>query len=171
MSVLTAGISAMALLLSVVLVHRFTLIREDRADKRDVQREAATALTGALQSLRAVVERARLESVQPIEVSEAVSLWEGVYRKYGTLIPSPAQHARRSVASALGEYFGAVGASNIVPEAAQYELSKHSPQWWDNADSYLGYLIDWFSHWHDNPLAAPKTSTLNFDAWLARRQL
>lgn len=169
--VLTAGISAIALLLSVVMVHHLTLFREDRADKRAVQREAATALTGALQDLRSLVQRSDLGPVHPLEISEAVSSWEASYRRYATRIPSPGRHARRSVASALGEHFGAVGASNIFPEAADYQVSKHDPIWWDNADSYLSYLIDRFSHWHDNPHVAAKTTILSFDAWLARREL
>ncbi|WP_400160572.1 hypothetical protein [Arthrobacter sp. BPSS-3] len=168
--VVTAGVSAIALLLSVVLVHRLTQLREDRADHRAVQREAASALGEALQDLRRVVERSAVEPVGPQDISTAVSSWETVYRKYVTRLPATGRHARGSVAAPLGEHFGAVGASNLFPEAANFEVSKHDPVWWDNADSYLSYLINRFSLWHDSPHAATKMPILNFDAWLAHRK-
>ncbi|AOT05986.1 hypothetical protein [Arthrobacter sp. U41] len=168
--VIAAGVSVIGLLISVVLVHRLTLLREDRADQRAVQREAASALTEALQDIRRVVERSAIEPVQPRDISEAVSSWETAYRKYVTRLPSAGRHARRSVAAALGEHFGAVGWSNLFPEDADFEVSRHDPIWWENADSYLSYLISRFSVWYDNPRAANKRPILNFDAWLARRQ-
>lgn len=168
--VIAACVSVTGLLISVVLIHRLTLLRENRADRRAVQREAASALTQALQDIRRVVERSGIESVQPREISEAVSSWETVYRTYVTRLPSPGRHARHSVAAALGEHFGAVGWSNLFPEDADFELSKHDPIWWENADSYLSYLINRFSLWYDNPQAANKTPILNFDAWLRRRE-
>lgn len=168
--VITAGVSAIALLLSVILVHRLTQLREDRADHRAVQREAASALGEALQDLRRVVERSGVERVGTQDISRAVTSWETVYRKYVTRLPATGRHARRSVAAALGEHFGAVGASNVFPEAANLEVSEHDPVWWDNADSYLSYLINRFSLWHDKPRAATKMPILNFDAWLASRK-
>lgn len=168
--VITApSLSAIALLISVVLIHRLTLHREDRADQRAVQREAASALTEALQHIRRVVEQSALVPAKPENIAEAVSSWESVYRKYATRIPRQGLHARRSVAAALGEHFGAVGASNLLPEAANNDFATHDPIWWDNADSYLGYLINRFSRWYDNPHAANKMPILNFDLWLALR--
>lgn len=168
--VIAAGVAAITLLLSVVLVHRLTQRREDRADQRGVQREAASALSEALQDLRRVVERSAVEPVGPQDISRAVTSWENVYRKYVTRLPATGRHARGSVAAALGEHFGAVGASNLFPEAANFEVSKHDPVWWDNADSYLSYLINRFSLWYDSPHTANKMPILNFDAWLARRK-
>lgn len=63
-----------------------------------------------------------------------------------------------------------MGWSNLFPEDADFELAKHDPIWWKNADSYLSYLINRFSLWYDNPHAANKTPILNFDAWLRRRE-
>lgn len=168
--VITACISAIALLLSVVLVHRLTQLREARAEHRAAQREAASAFGEALQDLRRVVERSAVEPVGPQDISIAVTSWEAVYRKYVTRLPATGRHTRGSVAAALGEHFGAVGASNLFPEAANFEVSKHDPVWWDNADSYLSYLINRFSLWHDSPHAATKMPILNFDAWLACRK-
>lgn len=167
--IIVAGISAIALMISVVLVHRLTLSRENRADQRAVQREAASALTEALQQIRRVVEHSALAPAKPESIFEAVSSWESVYRKYATRIPRQARHARRSVAAALGEHFGAVGTSNLLPEAANYAITKHDPVWWDNADFYLSYLIDRLSRWYDNPHTAHKLTILNFDTWLALR--
>lgn len=167
--VIAAGVSVIGVLLSVVLVHRLTVIREDRADKRVVQREAASALIDALQDIRRLVERSALEPVRPLDISETVSAWEATYRKYVTRLPSAGRHARRSVAAALGEHFGAVGWSNIFPDQADFEVSKHDPIWWENADSYLSYLIRCFSLWYDDPHAARKSPILNFDSWLAGR--
>lgn len=168
--VIAAGVSVIGLLTSVLLVHRLTLLREDRADQRAVQREAASALTDALQDIRRVVERSALGPVKPQDISAAVSSWETAYRRYVTRLPSGGRHARRSVAAALGEHFGVVGWSNLFPEDADFEVSKHDPIWWENADSYLSYLINRFSLWYDDPHTANKKPILNFDAWLERRQ-
>ncbi|GGG71401.1 hypothetical protein GCM10011374_40110 [Kocuria dechangensis] len=167
--IIAAGMSAIALLLSVVVIHRLTVRREDRADQRKVQREAASALTKALQNIRGVVERSATHPVRPQHIADAVTAWETAYRKYATRIPQQGQHVRHSVAAALGEHFGVVGASNMFPEAADFDIAEHDPIWWDNADSYLAYLVDRFSRWRDNPHAVRKMPILDFDTWLARR--
>ena len=155
--VIAAGVSAITLLLSVVMIHRFTVHREDRADQRKVQREAASALTKALQNIRQVVERSATHPLHSQHIAEAVTAWETAYRKYATCIPMQ------------GEHFGAVGVSNMFPEAADFDIAEHDPLWWDNADSYLAYLVDRFSRWRDDPLGVRKMPILDFDTWLARR--
>ena len=167
--VIAAGVSAITLLMSVVMIHRFTVHREDRADQRKVQREAASALTKALQNIRQVVERSATYPLHSHHIAEAVTAWETAYRKYATCIPMQGRHVRRSIAAALGEHFGAVGASNMLPEAADFDIAEHDPLWWDNADSYLAYLVDRFSRWRDDPLGVRKMPILDFDTWLARR--
>ncbi|MFF0991289.1 hypothetical protein [Kocuria nitroreducens] len=167
--VIAAAVSAIALLVSVVLVHRLTVHREDRADQRAIQRQAASALTEALQNIRRIVEHSATQPVQPQHISEAVASWEAVYRKYSTRIPKQGRHVRHSVAAALGEHFGAVGASNLFPEAVNFDVTKYDPIWWDNADAYLGYLIGRLSRWHDDPHAIRKMQILDFDAWLSAR--
>ncbi|WIG18385.1 hypothetical protein [Kocuria rosea] len=168
-TVVAAAVTAMVGLVSVVLVHRLTERRENRIDRRTVHRQAASELTKALQGLRRVVVLSAKQPVPPQRITKAVASWETAYRKHETRIPQQGRHVRQSVAIALGEHFGAVGWSNILPEDVDFTVSDHDPQWWDNADSYLSYLVNQFSRWHDDPHAAYQLSILGFDTWLANR--
>lgn len=167
--VIAALISSVALLISFFIVHRLTLRREKSADQRSVQREAAAALTEALQEIRRIVERSRIEPLLPRDIADAVSEWEVVFRRFETRIPVPGRHVKRSIAAALGEHFGAVGTSNIFPEASSFEIAQFDPIWWDNADSYRSYIISRFALWQDQPNSAATRPILAFDDWLAKR--
>lgn len=168
-TVIAAVVAAIALQVSGLLNHWMTERREDRADRRTVQREAASELKETLQGIRRVVELSAKQPVPPQRITKAVASWETAYRKHATRIPKQGRHVRQSVAIALGEHFGAVGWSNIFPEDTDFEVAEHSPQWRDNADAYLSYLVNQFSRWHDDPHTAYKLSTLDFDTWLANR--
>lgn len=169
-TVIAAVIAAVVSLVSVALVHRLTERREDRTDRRAVQRQSASELTKALQGLRRVVVLSAKQSVPPHRIVKAVASWETAYRKHATRIPKQGQHVRQSVAIALGEQFGAVGWSNIFPEDTDFKVAEHSPLWRDNADSYLSYLVNQFSRWYDEPHMAHKLSIPGFDSWLANRK-
>lgn len=169
-TVIAAVVGAIALLVSGLLNHRMTERREDRADHRTVQREAASELKEAVQGIRRVVNLSAKQSVPPQRITKAVDSWETAYRKHATRIPKQGQHVRQSVAIALGEQFGAVGWSNIFPEDTNFKVAEHSPLWRDNADSYLSYLVNQFSRWYDEPHMAHKLSILGFDSWLANRE-
>ncbi|MCM3484189.1 hypothetical protein [Kocuria rosea] len=168
-TVIAAVVAAIGLLVSALLNNWMTERREDRAYQRTMQREAASELKESLQGIRRVIELSAKQPVSPQQVTKAVASWETAHRKHVTRIPKRGRHVRRSVAIALGEHFGAVGWSNMFPEDTDFEVAEHSSQWRDNADTYLSYLVNQFSRWHDDPHKAYKLSTLDFDTWLANR--
>lgn len=159
-----------AAIVAAFLTHRWTLKREDLGDRRLVAREAASSLCRALYRIRRLVERSDVQPVRSQEIFEAVAGWEAVWRKHESLLPGSWRHVRRSVASALGEHFGAIGASNLFSVPEVFPVATHDPIWWDRACDYLQYVGHQLSRWGNRPVDARKIKIYNFDAWLSQRR-
>ncbi|MFS0715747.1 hypothetical protein ABC337_03590 [Arthrobacter sp. 1P04PC] len=167
---IAAVLAAVGVLTAAFLTHRWTLRREDRSDRRAVEREAAASLCERLYSLQKLVVRSEIHPVPSQEIFEAVALWETTYRRHETLLPSSWRHVRRSVASALGEHFGAIGTSNLFSVPEDYPVAAHDTVWWDNACDYLQYLHHQLSRWGHKPMDAHKIKIHDFDTWLSQRR-
>lgn len=143
--------------------------RDRRAEQRELDREAAEALRVSLNHLRELVQQSwdmQANTVHPRRVSEALAGWKNTYHQYKTRLPDRARHANRDVAAALGEIYGLVGASNVLPDSADYPVAEYDDTWAANAIGYLGHFIDWLDQWHYDPDGGAKRPLLGFDAWL-----
>lgn len=167
---IAAVLAAVGVLTAAFLTHRWTMRREDRSDRRAVEREAAASLCERLYGLQKLVVRSEIHPVPSQEIFEAVALWETTYRRHETLLPGSWRHVRRSVAFALGEHFGAIGTSNLFSVPEDHPVAAHDSVWWDNACDYLQYLHHQMSRWGHKPTDAHKVKIHDFDTWLSQRR-
>ncbi len=151
-----------------VLADRLTYRREEGRDRELLAREAARLLAPAVRRLQGLTrDSADGGELQPRAWSEAMASFVDGFELVGHRLPSGWRHLKQSVRAAVGEFAGAVAASDTDRRLIDYALPEHSEEWRIAADDYLGYAHGVLQRWGDDPSTSRRL--LGFDAWLRER--
>ena len=165
-------VGVLSKLLGGPLTEMFRAKREKTKRQITTRRKAVRRLETNLQSLQTLAREYEASEQYSRRWSTQIRLLGDTEREVSHLLPDGWRGLFKSIRGSVGEAIGGVSMSDIDRRFMNSPVTPYSPEWQENCELYIGYVLDRVRRWGLDPSSrnAKRFRPLQFDSWLKMRR-
>lgn len=165
-------VGALSKLLGGPLTEMYRVKREKTKRQIALRRKAVRRLETNLKLLQTLAREYEASEQYARRWSTQIRLLGDTEREVSHLLPEGWSGLFKSVRASVGVAVGGVSFADIDRRFVNSPVTPYSPEWQENCELYIGYVLDRARRWGLDPSArnAKRYLPLQFDPWLKVRR-